>query len=652
MQLTEKIWHGAAYYPELWDQKTILRDIAIMKDLGINVVRMGEFSWSLLEPRQDEFNIGLFDDVIDLLAKSGIATIMCTPTATPPRWFTAAYPDSLYVDRNMVRAHHGSREHVCFNSPDYIARTKIIVEKLGEHYGKNPNIIAWQLHNEYNCPPVNECVCDNCKRAWQTWLREKYGDVEVMDEKWNAGVWSTRYNSFEDVLPPRPTPNGHSASMTTNYTRFTFDSVAKYNAMQAEILKKYVSAPLTHNTNRTFHIDQESIFRPLDFVSFDDYSEQFEYEEALFAAEMCRCLKAGAPFWEMETASSYSANLHGRKGYHARGYVRAQAVAGFFAGSVGFSYWLFRQHRGGTEMPHAHLVTSWGAYSASCANVRDVSEAIEVLEPFLHATRPARAPVALLYSDKSRAFCMSETLSSIQYTADILACYKSILKSSVYRDIVYESGDLTGYKVIFVPYVMHISPALLEKLASAAKEGATVVIGPYSGWRTDDHTYFTDHAFGETEALFGTEVKDVAHFFGQHAAYEAFGQLDELETIGAVVEKGVGVIRGGYYDGMSLIAENRVGKGKVVFLGAKLPSGQMDAFAEKYIAESVRRPVVCEEGIALYVRDGDGKQYYCMVNMTAEPKKVRADAEYTDILTGERAREKTLAPCEYLIWRK
>ena len=89
-----------------------------------------------------------------------------------------------------------------------------------------------------------------------------------------------------------------------------------------------------------------------------------------------------------------------------------------------------------------------------------------------------------------------------------------------------------------------------------------------------------------------------------------------------------------------------------MFLGAKLPSGQMDAFAEKYIAESVRRPVVCEEGIALYVREGDGKQYYCMVNMTAEPKKVRADAEYTDILTGERAREKTLAPCEYLIWRK
>ena len=49
MQLTEKIWHGAAYYPELWDQKTILRDIAIMKDLGINVVRMGGIQ--LVAPR-------------------------------------------------------------------------------------------------------------------------------------------------------------------------------------------------------------------------------------------------------------------------------------------------------------------------------------------------------------------------------------------------------------------------------------------------------------------------------------------------------------------------------------------------------------------------------------------------------------------------
>ncbi len=649
---TDRIYHGAAYYPELWPSEEVDKDIAIMKKLGINAVRMGEFSWSFLEPEKDRFHIGLFDEVIGKLGRNGILTILGTPTATPPRWFTAEHPDSLYVDRNMVKANHGSREHVCFNSPDYIERTKIIVEEMAKHYADNPYVIAWQLHNEYNCPPVSECVCDNCQREWRKWLKAKYGDIETMNEKWGAGVWSTRYNSFDDVIPPRPTPNGHSASMTTNYTRFTFDSVAEYNRMQAEILKKYVKVPLTHNTNRVFHIDQESIFEPLDFVSFDDYSVQSNYGEAVFAAELCRCLKEGQPFWEMETASSYSANLHGRSPYHKKGYVKAQAVAGFFAGSVGFSYWLFRQQRSGTEMPHAHLVTSWGALSASAENVRDVSKEIRKLEPFLLSTRPRRAEVALLYSDEARAFCAGETLSSVRYADDIYEFYKSLLKASVYRDIVYENGAFGGYKTIFVPYVFHIGEELREKLVKAAEAGATVVVGPYSGWRTDDHTYFTDAAFGPLEKYFGQPVEDVAHFFGQDAAYEAFGLREPLEYIGAVVKEGAGTIKGGYYAGKSLISENKCGAGKIVFLGAKLSPRMMDAFVEYILSEKTEKKADAEEGIVVFERTDGKNNYLCLINMSENAKTAAPRGEYTDYFTGERAGIVKLSACGYAVWKE
>ena len=549
----------------------------------------------------------------------------------------------------MVRAHHGSREHVCFNSPDYIARTKIIVQKLAEHYGKNPYVIAWQLHNEYNCPPVDECVCDNCKTAFRKWLKEKYGDAETMNEKWGAGVWSTRYNDFDDVLPPRPTPNGHSASLVTNYTRFTYDSVAKYNRMQAEILKKYVSVPLTHNTNRVFHVDQQSIFDPLDFVSFDDYSVESNWQEAVFAAELCRCLKEGEPFWEMETASSYSANLFGRAAYHKRGYVRAQAMSGFFAGSVGFSYWLFRQQRAGTEMPHAHLLTSWGAYSKSCENVLDVSEAIRKTQDFLLSTRPARAQVALVYSDEARAFCSHEGLSSIDYPNDIFAFYKDLLNTSVYRDVVYEKDAFRGYKLIFAPYLMHVSDGLREKLLSAAREGATVVFGPYSGWRTDDHTYFTDRAFGALEESFASPVEDVSQFYGQDAVYDAFGTSEPLEYIGAVVPRGIGTIRGGYYDGMSLICEKECGKGEVVLLGAKLSPVQMQAFIKKLVSERAERAMICDEGVVLYEREGGGKKYFCLVNMSGEEKKAVSSCDLTDTASGRKGKEFTLDAYGYLI---
>ena len=56
----DKIWLGAAYYPEAWTDEVIAEDIRKMKELGINVVRMAEFAWSTMEPREGEFDFRIF----------------------------------------------------------------------------------------------------------------------------------------------------------------------------------------------------------------------------------------------------------------------------------------------------------------------------------------------------------------------------------------------------------------------------------------------------------------------------------------------------------------------------------------------------------------------------------------------------------------
>ena len=43
---------GAAYYPEAWEEKEQAHDIAMMQKAGINVVRIGEFAWHNMEPRE------------------------------------------------------------------------------------------------------------------------------------------------------------------------------------------------------------------------------------------------------------------------------------------------------------------------------------------------------------------------------------------------------------------------------------------------------------------------------------------------------------------------------------------------------------------------------------------------------------------------
>lgn len=53
--MNKNLYTGVAYYPELWNDKAVIaRDIELMKQAGINVVRMGEFMWSTLEPEQTD----------------------------------------------------------------------------------------------------------------------------------------------------------------------------------------------------------------------------------------------------------------------------------------------------------------------------------------------------------------------------------------------------------------------------------------------------------------------------------------------------------------------------------------------------------------------------------------------------------------------
>lgn len=653
MRLENKIFHGAAYYPEVWDIETIRKDILVMKQLGINVVRIAEFAWCLLEPEEDVFNIGLFDEAIEEFAKNDIKVVMCTPTATPPRWLTKKYPESLIVDRWMNKAHHGSREHVCFNDPNYIKRSQIIIEQLAKHYGNNPNVIAWQLHNEYNCPPVSECVCDNCQAAYRKWLKEKYGSIDVLNDEWDSTVWSTRYNSFDDVIAPRPTPNGHSASMTTNYSLFTFDTVSKYNKMQADILRKYVHVPLTHNTNKVFHIDQGDIFKELDFTSFDNYFTQDKYEDLCFEAEMCRNLNPGIPFWEMETSNGASANIHGRAPIHKRGFVKAQAVNQFFAGSQGFSYWLFRQHRGGTEMPHGHIINSFGTLSGTAVNVMDVRDEINKLTPFLTSTSPKQAEVAIMYSDKARAFVSSETLGGNNYLNDIVESYSALLTNNVYRDVIYPHNSFDGYKVIIIPFMMYLTDELINKIVKAAESGATVIVGPYSGWRTRSHSYYVDNCFGPMEKYFGAKITDWEHMHGQDATYEVFGKTAPIDNYAAVVDQGVGLIHGGYQDGKSLISENNIGKGKIVFVGTRFNREMQETIFAHYMFEKINKKVEAQKGIIVYERKDANDEYLCLMNMSLETCSFKIlEGAYVDYFTDKEVKSGEILSDNYLILKR
>ena len=75
---------GVDYYPEQWDEALWEKDANMMKEAGVSIVRLAEFAWSRMEPREGEFDFAWLDKIIDIFAGLEIDVVLGTPTCTPP----------------------------------------------------------------------------------------------------------------------------------------------------------------------------------------------------------------------------------------------------------------------------------------------------------------------------------------------------------------------------------------------------------------------------------------------------------------------------------------------------------------------------------------------------------------------------------------
>ena len=97
--LLPNVLYGAAYYNEYMPADLqpgrLDKDVAMMKEAGISVVRMGESTWSLWEPEDGKFEYAWMDRVVDAMGKAGIKVIMGTPTYSIPTWMAISHPEIL-----------------------------------------------------------------------------------------------------------------------------------------------------------------------------------------------------------------------------------------------------------------------------------------------------------------------------------------------------------------------------------------------------------------------------------------------------------------------------------------------------------------------------------------------------------------------------
>ncbi|WP_019635997.1 beta-galactosidase [Paenibacillus fonticola] len=642
--MNKKLYHGACLYPELWSRDVLLQDIELMKRTGINVVRIGEFAWSVFEPEEGRIDISSFVEVIGLLYEHGIDTVMCTPTPTPPIWLSHGHPERMHVDERGTVMGHGARQHACTNHPYFRERAAIITEHIARAVGSLPGVVAWQLDNEFKAH-VAECMCETCKGLWHRWLKQRYGTIDALNEAWGTNVWSQAYQRFDQVPQPGPAPFLHNSSLQTMYQRFSMEQIAEFADEQAAIIRRYSPAPITHNSSVAFHVDNERLFRNLDFAAFDTYASKDNAHAYLFNCDLWRSFKPGTDFWIMETSPSHAASLESCATPHPNGYVRAEAVAAYALGAQAFCYWLWRQQRTGSEQPHGSVVSTWGEPTIGHRQVLEVETARRELEEVLLETKPMQAEVAMTYSDRAKAFFRTEPHRKLDYRGLMNDFYKRVLSLGIHRDVLPEGANLGGYKLLFTPFLPYVSPEYLQRALAFTAKGGIWIAGPLTGGRTKEHTIHTDGGLGELEKWAGVKTVFTYPMEGTGTIGLAFDVSAPLSLWSAVfqpVEGGatvIGSISEGLTPGLAFLTEHRHGDGKIVMLGS-MPSGdEGDRLLRQLIRHYANEAMVTVQSdvtpgtIVAPRRGADGQTVWIIVNMDGRGGSVTLPCRGTDALT-------------------
>jgi len=268
-----KIRFGVDYYPEHWPRSRWSTDADMMREMGLDVVRMAEFSWSLLEPVEGSYSFEWLDDAIDVLSGSGLKIILGTPSAAPPAWIITKTPEIQPIDPDGRMRYFGGRHHCCQSNAVYREHIKNFVFAFAEHFGNNKNVIGWQLDNELGNSHNELCYCKSCEESFRIWLINRYENIGELNNAWGTAFWSQTYQDFSQIQAPKLTAAGKNPSHQLDWKRFCSDLIIDFHKLQADILRK--SAPekfITHNLmGFSEKVNYFDLSKDLDFVSHDQY---------------------------------------------------------------------------------------------------------------------------------------------------------------------------------------------------------------------------------------------------------------------------------------------------------------------------------------------------------------------------------------------
>jgi beta-galactosidase len=621
---------GADWYPEQWPEERWEIDLQMMEAAHLDVTRIAEFAWSRMEPSEGHFDFAWLERAIRQAEKHHIAVVLGTPTAAPPAWLTKNYPEVLRVDSNGQRVTHGNRAHGSVTSVKYREFCHRIAEEMAKHFGHDPNVVGWQIDNEYGYGMMS--YNDEGRRQFQGWLKDKYKTLDALNGDWTTAYWSQTYDNWDEI----PIPVGeHNPGLMLDWQRFVTFAWAGYQQNQIDAIRAHVEARQFITGNLMGYgfaaFDQYVIARPLTFVAWDDYvgTGHLDPDTNGISHDTMRGLKR-QNFWVIETQPG-SVNWSNLNNSLDKGEVRAMAWHGIGHGADEVSYWQWRSALNGQEEIHGTLIGSDGQPVPLLEEVTQAAKEFADLQGAFRDTLVV-SQVALLNDYDSRwAIDWQKHTEKYDQFAILKSCYHSLRKIAQSIDIVSPDVALDQYKLVVAPDLYLIPKDRAEHLAAYVQNGGHLVLGPRSGLKDQFNAllpirqpgYLTEPLGGQVEQFYALEK--AVPVSGSLGDGEISVWAERLKTTAPNAEVLLRYGRSnGWLDGQPAVVTRHYGHGRITYVGGVLDDKLMQAAAEWMTKTSEVTPAFgpVPDGVEVSRRIGPNGAVYVLINWRAEKRSV------------------------------
>ena len=596
------VLYGAAFYEEYMPSDRLEKDVQMMQEANISVVRVGESTWSLFEPREGEFEFAWMDRIIDRMHKAGIKVILGTPTYSIPAWLAYKHPEVLVQYEKGTKAFYGIRQNMDITNPTFLFYSERIIRKMMEHYAKHPAIIGYQVDNETTSYGVNNY---DFYIGFKNYLRKKFQTTENLNKTWGLNYWGMTLSNWDEL----PTRDGiTNTGYKLEWERYKRKAIADYLTWQSDIVREYKRPDqfITHCFMPSVQdIDQIESAKKMDVMAVNVYhgsQDNLTGDEIAFAGDFFRSVKK-TNYLITET-NAQTIGWDSRSQYPPyEGQLRQNVYAHLGSGANMVEYWHWHSIHYGQE-------TYWkGVLSHDLLPNRayaEVGKTAKELKQFGNklVNLKIKNRVAILFSHDANAALNAMPFKSSepdmwggtnnQYKNELVTQFHRLLyRNNIGVDfIVPESAKFEDYTLVIIPALYVASDAVLKKISAYVENGGHVIMQFKSGFADENTMVRPELAPGPLRKACGISYQEFTNFKELKLKDDPFkvGEADNkvydwAEYLICETAKPLAYYDHPYFGKYPAVTINNFGKGDLVYQGTKLS----DKMQEVILMDAVSR---------------------------------------------------------------